>query len=149
MIRATMLLADSAQAQGNKLYILGGGWSITGPGPGPTAIAIKLDVPWDQTNQKHVWNLDLLDADGDPVLLPTPEGEQPIQVSGEFEVGRPPGLPPGTPIDLSLAINIGPLPLPPGARYLWRLSIDGRTDENWQLGFMVRAANAGPTEGPG
>lgn len=143
-----MLLADSAQSLNNKLYILGGGWSITGPAPTPSAIAIKLDIPWDQTNQKHEWTLDLLDADGEPVQLPTPEGEQKIQVSGEFEVGRPPGLPAGTPIDLSLAINLGPLPLPQGARYLWRLSIDGRTDENWQLGFMVRAADAGPQEVP-
>ena len=32
-MKVTMLLADSAQAIEGKLYILGGGWSITGPDP--------------------------------------------------------------------------------------------------------------------
>ena len=33
-----MLLADAAQQLGGKLYILGGGWSVTGPQPAPSAI---------------------------------------------------------------------------------------------------------------
>ena len=43
----------------------------------------------------------------------------------EFEVGRPAGIKPGTPLELPLAVNSGPLPLEPGGRYEWRLSIDG------------------------
>ena len=31
-----------------------------------------------------------------------------------FEVGRPPGLKPGTPLDFPVAVNSGPLPLGPG-----------------------------------
>ena len=45
----------------------------------------------------------------------------------EFEVGRPAGIKPGTPLELPLAITSGPLPLEPGKRYEWRLSINGRT----------------------
>ena len=52
-MKVTMMLADSAQAIGGKLYVLGGGWSITGPAPTPSAIVIKIDVPWDQANIKH------------------------------------------------------------------------------------------------
>ena len=37
-----MLLADSAQAVEGKLYILGGGWNITGPEPSPSGIAIYI-----------------------------------------------------------------------------------------------------------
>ena len=37
-----MILADSAQVADGKLYILGGGWSITGPDPTPSAVAIKM-----------------------------------------------------------------------------------------------------------
>jgi hypothetical protein len=37
-----------------------------------------------------------------------------------------------------LAINIGPLPLPPGGRYEWRLTIDGETSEDWRLPFSTR-----------
>ena len=134
-----MLLADAAQEVGGKLYILGGGWSITGPTPSPMAIALKLEVPWDRTNEQHKLLLELLDEDGDPVLVTDDQGEQvPLQVSGEFEAGRPPGIKPGTPIDSALAVNFGPLQLEGGRRYQWRLSIDGDTDEDWSLGFSTR-----------
>ncbi len=136
-----MMLADAAQEVGGKLYILGGGWSITGPDPVPMAIALKLEVPWDRTNEQHSLLLELLDEDGEPVLVPGPESEEvPLQVTGEFEAGRPPGIKPGTPIDSALAVNFGPLPLEGGRRYQWRLSIDGETDEDWALGFSTRRA---------
>jgi hypothetical protein len=134
-----MLLADAAQEVGGKLYILGGGWSITGPTPTPMAIALKLEVPWDRTNEHHTLLLELVDEDGTPVLVADDQGEQvPLQVSGEFEAGRPPGIKPGTPIDSALAVNFGPLQLEGGRRYQWRLSIDGDTDEDWSLGFSTR-----------
>jgi hypothetical protein len=136
-----MLLADAAQEVGGKLYILGGGWSITGPTPTPMAIALKLEVPWDRTNEHHTLLLELVDEDGTPVLVADEHGEQvPLQVSGEFEAGRPPGIKPGTPIDSALAVNFGPLQLEGGRRYQWRLSIDGDTDEDWSLGFSTRPA---------
>jgi len=134
-----MLLADAAQEVGGKLYILGGGWSITGPAPAPMAIALKLEVSWDRTNEQHSLLLELLDEDGAPVLVTDDQGAQvPLRVSGEFEAGRPPGIKPGTPIDSALAVNFGPLQLEPGCRYQWRLSIDGETDEDWSLGFSTR-----------
>jgi hypothetical protein len=140
-MKVTMLLADSAQEVGGKLYILGGGWSITGPEPLPMAIALKLEVPWDRTNEQHSLLLELLDEDGSPVLVDGANGEQvPLQVTGQFEAGRPPGIKPGTPIDSALAVNFGPLPLEKGRRYQWRLSIDGETDEDWTLGFSTRPA---------
>jgi hypothetical protein len=135
-VKVTLLLADSAQAVEGKLYILGGGWSIIGPEPTPMAIAVKIEVPWDQTNRRHTWQFVLLDSDGRPVT----SEEQPIEIGGEFEVGRPAGIKPGTPIDLPLAINLGPLPLPPDGRYVWRLSIDGRSDGDWSLAFSTRPA---------
>jgi hypothetical protein len=139
-MKVTMLLADSAQEVGGKLYVLGGGWSITGVGA-PSALAIKFDVPWDRANQRHKIALELQTEDGEPVLIPGPDGEQvPLRIEGQLEVGRPPGLRPGTPIDAAMAINIGPLPLEPDHRYAWRLTIDGHGDEDWSLPFTVRAA---------
>ena len=78
-MKVTMLLADSAQAVGGKLYILGGGWSITGPMPSPSAIALKIEVPWDLAARRHNILLELVDADGQPIRLPTPQGEQPVR----------------------------------------------------------------------
>lgn len=136
-----MLLADYAQAADGKLNVIGGGWSVTGPGPAAFAIALDIKVPWDQTNVQHTLRLELVDADGRPVLVAAPEAEQAIFVESTFEVGRPAGLKPGTPIDVPIALNFPPLPLPPGGRYEWRLTIDGATDEDWRLAFTTRAAS--------
>lgn len=133
-----MLLADAAQAVGGKLYVLGGGWSVIGPAPTAMALAIKIDVPWDQATVRHRWVLDLIDEDGHAIRTPASEGERPVQVAGHFEVGRPSTVAEGAPIDLPLAINLGPLPLPAGRRCVWRLSIDGRSAPDWQVPFDVR-----------
>lgn len=139
-MKVTMLLAEAAQAVEGKLYILGGGWSIIGPDPAPMAIAIKIEVPWDQANRRHTCRLELLDSDGQPVTVDTPLGEQPVVIEAGFEVGRPPGLKAGTPLDLPLAINLAPLSIPPGGRYEWRLTIDGEGDDDWRLAFSTRPA---------
>jgi hypothetical protein len=137
-MKVTILLADAAQAVDGKLYILGGGWSITGPTPTPMAIAIKIDVPWTEANVPHKLRLALFNEDGQPVMLPTPTGEQPAEVHSSFEVGRPPGLPHGIPLDLALAINLAPLPLPPNSRYVWRCFINDDFKEEWQVSFSTR-----------
>lgn len=136
-MKATLLLADSAQAVEGKLYILGAGWSVTGPQPAPMAIALKLDVPWDQANTRHRWRMELVDADGEAVALP--EGGA-IFVEQEFEVGRPPGVKPGTALDYVVAMNITPLPLEPGRQYAWTLTIDGEGRDDWRLPFSTRSA---------
>lgn len=147
-IRATLMLADAAQAADGKLYILGGGWNLIGPDPTPTAIAMYLDVSWDLTNVRHQWRLDLVDSDGEPVMIPTPLGDQALVLQGEFEVGRPAGVTPGTGLGVPLAINLGPLPLTPGSRYEWRLTIGQQSDENWRLPFSTRAAAASTSPPP-
>ncbi len=135
-----MLLADFAQVADGKLTVVGGGWSLIGPEPTPFGIALLVHVPWDQANRRHTLRLELLDSDGQPFLIPADEEEQSVVFldNVEFEVGRPAGLKPGTSLELPLAVNSGPLPLEPGNRYEWRLSIDGEGDEDWRLPFSVR-----------
>jgi hypothetical protein len=133
-LNATLLLADSAQVADGRLFILGGGLGEVGPGPQPMAIAMLLDVPWDQANAAHDWKFELLDEDGTPVLY----DDQPILVGGQFEAGRPDGLAPGTPIPVPLAINFTALPVEPGRRYVWRLAIDDTSEPGWVLTFRVR-----------
>lgn len=140
------MLCDYAQVADGKLYVVGGGWSVTGPQPAPSAVALKLDVPWDRANQRMHLELSLVGEDGQPVTMPGPDGPQPVRMDGQFEVGRPPGLKPGTPIDVALAMNVGPLPLPPGQRYSWELSIDGETDEEWHLAFQTRDLPRPPSD---
>lgn len=133
-----MLLADAAQVSEGKLYILGGGWSITGPDAVPSAVALKIDVDWNEASVGHHWELFLEDADGQPVMVQTPEGTQPVEVRGEFTVAQPAGVPEGSPIDVALAVNLGPIPLVPATRYLWRLTIDGHELAGAQLAFSTR-----------
>ena len=66
-VKVTMLLCDAAQVSDGKLYILGGGWSMTGPDPVPSAVALKIDVDWHEAETSHHWELFLEDADGRPV----------------------------------------------------------------------------------
>jgi hypothetical protein len=145
-VKVTLLLADAAQAVGGKLYVLGGGWSIIGPNPSPMAIAVKVEVPWDQTNTKHVLRLDLLDSDGVPYV---PPGQpDPLVIEGEFEVGRPTGLKAGTPIDFPLAVNIAPIEFEEDRRYEWRLTIDGKGQPDWYVAFTTRPKTGAPGTPP-
>jgi hypothetical protein len=144
-MKVTLLLADAAQAVGGKLYVLGGGWSVTGPDPSAMALAVKIEVPWDRANIKHQWWLELLDGDGAPIELPSaPDGElRPLRIDGQFEAGRPPGLKPGTPLDVALALNLAPIQLAPDGRYVWRLGIEGFQEE-WRVAFSTRPGPAPP-----
>ena len=118
-----MMLADSAQVSEGKLYVLGGGWSVTGP-PAPSAIVLHVEVPWDLTNRRLEWRLELVDSDGYPVLTADGEGgENPIMMGGEIEVGRPPGTPHGMSQLFQVAMNV-PLQLPEPGSYTVEATID-------------------------
>ncbi len=89
-MRVKLLLCDAAQAVNGKMYILGAGWNLTGPQPSPSALAVQIDVPWDQANHQHKIVFRLVTEDAEPVLGPTPQGDKPVQIEAEFEVGRLP-----------------------------------------------------------
>jgi hypothetical protein len=140
-MEAHILLADAAQRDRNgKVHALGLGWSSTTTPLPPHAIILLLKVPWDQANQKHKFEVELVDEDGHPITTTGPVGEQAVKVAGELESGRPPGLPPGTPLDVALTFNIGAgLPLVPG-RYTWALKINDEKREGWSTSFLIKAS---------
>lgn len=135
LVDVTLLLADAAQVADGKLYVLGGGLQVIGPQPQPLAVALLIKVPWDRANISHDWQLELLDEDGMPVM----HNEMPFLIGGQFEAGRPPGWPAGTPLPVPLGINFHALPVQPGRRYTWRLAIDGTSEPTWQASFGVKA----------
>jgi hypothetical protein len=145
-VNVTMLLCDSAQLAEGKLYILGGGWSVTGPMPVPSAVALKLEVDWHELARDHHWELFLEDADGRPVMVETAEGEQPVELRGDFHVGQPQGVPEGSPVDLPMALNLPPFQLAPGSRYTWRFTVDGESLPGASVSFSTRPAEAPATE---
>lgn len=119
-LKVTALLCDAAQVAEGKLYVLGGGWSIyRSPGRVSMAVAIKIDVPWTDANRKIPFRAELVTEDG--MAVTDPDG-QPVRLEATLEVGRPPGLPAGTTLDLPLAFRID-IPLA-GGGYRWEFFID-------------------------
>lgn len=119
-MQATVLLCDYAEEVGGKLYVMGGGWSLLhAQGPSQMALAIKLGVPWDQTNRPLALRAALVDEDGQPVAQP--DGA-PVEFNASVEVGRPVGLPPGTILDAPLAVRFAGLTLAPGG-YRWDVTV--------------------------
>jgi hypothetical protein len=141
--KVLLILADAAQAVAGKLHILGGGWSIIVAGA-PFAVAFKVEIPYSRGADQHEWRLSLVDADGQPVLVPMnpePAEPEPLVVGASFCTGIPPGITPGTPLDYVYTWSFGPgLPLLPNGRYQWQFELDGQTHEDWSLGFTT-----GPT----
>ncbi len=138
-----MMLADHAQVADGKLFISGGGWSACGPGPTPCAVAVIFHVPWQETDEKVSFSLRLVDEDGHGVMQPGAEDGLPVGVNGHFEARRPPGMTPGSEINVPMSFNIV-LHLAPNIRYSWMLDVDGHSDDSWQLAFETRQAQAAP-----
>jgi hypothetical protein len=98
-----LMLADAAQVVGNKLYVLGGGWdryAVSRPFPVaiPLSVSVAIRVPWHETNQRHTLAIE----------FQRDEGQTVHQMTGQFEVGRPPGIPQGMDqrVQLTLTANL-------------------------------------------
>jgi len=86
-----LILADAAQVVGGKLYLLGGGWDrLTVNKPFPVqqhcALALSIAVPWNETNQRHSFEVEIVAEDS-----ATEQPKSLMKMGGQFEVGRPPG----------------------------------------------------------
>jgi hypothetical protein len=120
-----MLLCDAAQAVNGKLYVLGGGWSmLTKLVPRTNmSLAVKLSVPWSRANERLHVEASLVTDQGRHVTVTDEHGtEQPVHAGGDLELGRPPGLRHGTPLDATFALNFEGLELDAGG-YVWILRV--------------------------
>jgi hypothetical protein len=118
----------------------GGGFTQIGPPPGPFAIAGIVEVEWEETNRRRRLGILLEDEDGHPLNVPTPAGDQPFKIGTQFDVGRPPGQPPGISFSVPLAMMVATVPWTPGRRYIVKLLIDGATMD--QVAFSVRRSRS-------
>jgi hypothetical protein len=136
-IFAHLSLADHAVAIGNRFYINGGGWTVRSPLPQPWALTLEIKVPWHDNNRKMAFALELLDADGQPFEAETTEGMKPLAVNGEMAVTASRDLKPGSQIVGLAATLIPPIALPPSERFEWKLTLDGRTRDEWRVAFTT------------
>lgn len=115
------LLVDSAQVANGKLFILGGGWarltSTQIPVTRTFETAIRVVVPWTETNRPHALELQVENEDGQ-ALLETP-------VKAEIRVGRPAQLKDGTDQVVPLALRVGPVTLEREGRYALIIRCEG------------------------
>jgi len=114
-----LILADGAQTMGNKLYLLGGGWdAVTVSGAFPIshhmAIAVSFRVPWAETNVKHNFEVGIEHEDGESLAT----------IGGQFEVGRPVGIPAGSDQRSQVALDMS-LELPKPGVYAILVKLEG------------------------
>jgi len=99
---------------------------------------MKLEVMAHELDRPHHWELFLEDADGQLVMVDTPDGPQAIEVRGDFTASADPEALDGTAVTVPLAINFGPIPLTPASRFTWRLVVDGESLEGSTVSFSTR-----------
>jgi hypothetical protein len=96
-----MILSDYAEIANGKLYLMGGAWehirAESLPFRKAIFLATAMRIPWNATNEKHRFSFEVLDEDG----------KQMAAVEGEFETGRPPGIPYGQSQHFPLVLNLG------------------------------------------
>jgi len=101
-------------------------------------VAVKVSVDRHEFDKDHHWEMFLEDADGKLVTIDTPEGPQSIEVRGDFSASEPQGVPLGTPVDVPIAVNFGPIPLATGERFTWRMVINGEALSGASASFTTR-----------
>ena len=131
-----VVIADAAVAANGKLYIHGAGWDALYGTSFPLtytfAVALRLRVPYHDTNQQHQVTMDIQDQDGQSILPSGPVG-------GGMIAGRPPQLEAGADQVICLAITLGGLVFPGPGTYALQTLVDG-TERNRQTFFVRQVA---------
>lgn len=156
-IAANVTIADFVNVdQGGKANIIGGGLTLLGFDAQqgvthPFAIFVRVSSPLPREDRPAL-EIVLVDASGQPVLVPGPMNEpQAIRISQVIEFPAPahPGvhIPAGAVPSVSqYAINFSNgLPLAPGHSYSWRVQIDH--DIVTSESFFVPIGVTGPVIG--
>lgn len=94
------LIADYAEIVNGKLYVMGGAWDIMhlreAPGAIRMAIAVGLQVDWEETNQ----SIPII------VYVEDDDARELARIEGQVQVGRPAALPPGSRQMAQMAVNL-------------------------------------------
>ena len=88
----TAMLADAAQVQGGKLFVLGGGFDTISARTVPVvhrslSLAMVAEISPEERHRDLEIAISLVDEDGQPLE---------VEARGKLRVGAPPNLPPGS-----------------------------------------------------
>ena len=143
------MLCDHVETAEGKLFINGAAISTLWVAPAPPhvvnlGIAAVAHVPYTETDRQHVVRVTVVDEDGEPVAPWSPDelpDAPPIEIVGEFSVGRPPALAPGESQAVPLAFQVNSLPMPRVGLCSVVVEVDG--DEVRRLPFRVAVVEGG------
>ena len=137
---AKVLLCDFAEVSGGKLFITGAGISVLASGspqapyPVNICLAILVQVPWNETDARHLLTIELIsEANGaqQRVMLSDqlPEGADPADrglLMVVFSAVRLPTMIDGDESVMPMTVPLFGLPLPEHGPYFFSVRIDGR-----------------------
>lgn len=129
----TGMLADAATVAEGKLYVHGGGWNTIHTAALPTThpaltVVLVIEFGWSETND-HQLAVQLFDEDDQPVG---------VDAFGALQVGHPPGLAQGAPVEMPLAVPFTNVTFANKGRYHFKVGVDG--DELGRIGFAINVA---------
>lgn len=138
-----MMLADAATVAEGKHYIHGAGWDIIGAVAFPITqsltVAILLRIPWNDTNQQQMLEMDVVNADG-ASILPAPPGP----MRGPITVGRPPHVPQGQAVLVPLVFNLVGVKFDNPGTYVVVMRVDGIDARRFPFHLMPLAPQVQP-----
>lgn len=115
------MLADSAQVQAGKLFVLGGGFDTISVRALPAthrslSLAMVAEVEPDERQRDLELSITLVDEDG---------AELGVKASGKLRVGTPPNLPPGASSVVPIVSPFHNITFPAAKGYAFLVSLNG------------------------
>lgn len=116
------MLADAAQVQGGKLFILGGGFDTISVRSLPAVhrsltLALVAEVDPDERQRDLELSIRLIDEDGASVG---------VEAKGRLRVGAPPNLPPGSSSIVPIVSPFHNITFPDAKGYVFVVSLNDR-----------------------
>ena len=130
-----LILADTAEVIGGKLYMMGGGWSrIYAQSDEPferrIALALAITVPFNETFEPQSLEIEFVDGDGHRISK---------KIEGKFEVAPSVGTPRQMDQRMMLAVNVN-LPIPGTGVYEAIARVPGAEEERVPFHVMTKSA---------
>ena len=117
----TAMLADAAQVQGGKLFVLGGGFDTISVRTLPVvhrslALAMVAEVDPDERHRDLEITIQLVDEDGQDLD---------VEARGKLKVGAPPNLPPGATSIVPIVSPFHNIEFPEAKGYAFVIDFEG------------------------
>ena len=127
----TAMLADAAQVQGGKLFVLGGGFDTISARTIPVVhrsltLAMVAEVEPDERHRDLEIAIQLIDEDGSPLD---------VEAKGKLRVGAPPNLPPGSASIVPIVSPFYNIRFPEAKGYAFTIGFEG--EELGRVRFRV------------